>query len=57
LTAEQALAFGLMGATIALFIWGKYRYDLIALAALVAGALLGLIPVNKMFTGFGNDLI
>jgi len=46
-----------MGATIALFIWGKYRYDLIALAALVAGALLGLIPVNKMFTGFGNDLI
>ena len=57
MTAEQALAFGLMGATIALFIWGKYRYDLIALAALVAGALLGLIPVNKMFTGFGNDLI
>jgi di/tricarboxylate transporter len=57
LTTDQALAFGLLGATIACFVWGKLRYDLIALAALVAGALLGLIPADRMFSGFSNDLI
>jgi di/tricarboxylate transporter len=57
MTIEQAFAFGLMGATVALFVWGKLRYDLIALAALVAGALMGIIPVDEMFSGFANELI
>ncbi|HYD73247.1 MAG TPA: SLC13 family permease [Candidatus Binatia bacterium] len=57
MTAPQALAFALMGATIALFVWGKLRYDLIALAALVTGALIGVIPVDEMFSGFANELI
>lgn len=57
MTTEQALAFALMGATIACFIWGKLRYDLIALAALVAGALAGIIPADTMFSGFSNELI
>jgi len=57
MTLEQALAFGLMAVTVACFIWGKLRYDLIALAALVAGALMGIIPVDGMFSGFSNELI
>ncbi|WP_395646660.1 SLC13 family permease [Terricaulis sp.] len=57
MTIQQMLAFGLMGVTVACFVWGKLRYDLIALAALVAGALLGVIPVDQMFTGFANELI
>lgn len=57
MTLEQGLAFGLMGVTVALFIWGKLRYDLIALTALVAGALMGVIPAEEMFAGFANDLI
>ncbi|MFZ2031048.1 MAG: SLC13 family permease [Vitreimonas sp.] len=57
MTLPQGLAFGLLAATIACFIWGKLRYDLIALAALVVGALIGVIPVNQMFAGFSNELI
>lgn len=55
--AEQAMAFALMGGAILLFIWGKLRYDLVAVLALVVGVLVGVIPQDKMFSGFANDLI
>jgi di/tricarboxylate transporter len=57
MTLDQGLAFALMGGAVALFIWGKLRYDLVALIALVAGVIIGVIPVNEMFSGFSNDLI
>lgn len=46
-----------MGGAVALFVWGKLRYDLVALMALVAGVLVGVIPAGEMFSGFSNDLI
>ncbi len=57
MTAEQAMAFALMGGAILLFIWGTLRYDLVAVLALVVGVLVGVIPEDKMFSGFSNDLI
>ena len=57
MTTEQAQAFAVMGGAVALFVWGKLRYDLVALMALVAGVLVGVIPADRMFSGFGNDLI
>ncbi|MCP5848328.1 SLC13 family permease, partial [Klebsiella pneumoniae] len=57
MTLQQGLAFGLMGAAVGLFVWGKLRYDLIALMVLVTGVLVGVIPANEMFDGFSNDLI
>ena len=46
MTLEQGLAFGLIGLTIVAFIWGRWRYDVIALVALVAGvAVLSLIHI------------
>jgi di/tricarboxylate transporter len=56
-TLEQGLAFGLIGATIVAFIWGRWRYDLIALAALAVGIAIGLIPVKDAFDGFANDIV
>ena len=57
MTTEQGLAFALMGGAILLFIWGRLRYDLVAVLALVAGVLIGVIPEDRMFSGFSNDLI
>ncbi len=57
MTIEQGLAFALMGGAVILFIWGKLRYDLVAVLALVAGVLIGVIPQDEMFSGFSNDLI
>ena len=56
MTLQQGLAFGLVGLTIAAFVWGRFRYDLVALAALVAGLAVGIIPAEAAFDGFRNDI-
>ena len=53
---QQALAFGLVVVTIAVFVWGRFRYDLVALPALLAGVVLGIIPPQDAFEGFSNDI-
>lgn len=56
MTLQQGLAFGLVGLTIVAFIWGRFRYDLVALAALVGGLALDIIPAEAAFDGFRNDI-
>jgi di/tricarboxylate transporter len=56
MTHQQALAFGLIAVTIAAFIWGRFRYDLIALVALLAGVVLGVVPAKHAFDGLANDI-
>ena len=57
MTLDQALAFSLMGTTIAVFLWGRFAYDAVALAALLAGILLGVIPLESAFAGFSDDVV
>lgn len=57
MTTDQALAFGLVGVTIACFVWGRFRYDLISLAALLTAVALGLVSPKKAFDGFANDVV
>ena len=56
MTLDQALAFGLVGLTIIAFVWGRFRYDLVAVAALVVGLAIGVIPAEAAFDGFRNDV-
>lgn len=44
----------LFGAVFGLLIWGRFRYDLVAFSALMAGVVLGVVPVNDAFAGFGH---
>ena len=57
MTQQQALSFALVGVTVILFIWGRWRYDLIALGALAAGLAIGVIPVKSAFAGLSNDIV
>jgi di/tricarboxylate transporter len=57
MTLAQASAFLLVGAMMAMFVWGKLRYDLVAMLALLAGVLLGIVPYDKAFSGFSDDII
>lgn len=57
MTHQQALAFGLVLVTIGMFVWGRFRYDVISLVALLASVLLGLTPARKAFDGFSNDVV
>jgi di/tricarboxylate transporter len=57
MTLQQGLAFGLVAATVACFIWGRFRYDLISLVSLGAAVALGLVKPAKAFSGFSNDVV
>lgn len=57
MTLEQGLAFGLVGLTIVAFIWGRFRYDLVAVVSLLAGMAIGVIPAEAAFDGFRNDIV
>lgn len=56
ITLQQGLAFGLVGVTILGFLLGRWRYDLIALVALIAGLAIGVVPAEDAFDGFRNDV-
>src|SRR5262245_64997381 len=55
--AVQALSFAVIIGMMALFAWGRLRYDLVALLALLAALAAGIIPANKAFTVFGDDIV
>ena len=54
MTSDQILLFALFGAVFGLLLWGRFRYDLVAFAALMAGVVLGVVPVSDAFSGFGH---
>jgi di/tricarboxylate transporter len=51
------LAFGVLAAMMVLFIWGRIRYDLVAILALLASVLVGIVPADKAFSGFSDDIV
>jgi di/tricarboxylate transporter len=57
MTLHQGLAFGLIGATIAGFLSGRLPFDLVALAALLVGVVIGIIPPEKAFSGFSDEVV
>ena len=36
MSLQQGLAFGVLGAALVLFVWGRWRYDVVAVFALLA---------------------
>lgn len=57
MTADRWALSGLLAVTLLLFLWGRWRHDLVALMALVACALLGLVPAERAFEGFGHPAV
>ena len=57
MTLDQGLAFGLITATIGMFVWGRLPYDLVALSALLIGIVIGIVPEKKAFEGFSDEII
>lgn len=52
---EQITLFGLILLVLVGLLWGRWRYDLVAFAALIVGVILGVVPAETAFSGFGND--
>jgi di/tricarboxylate transporter len=57
MTFEQGLSFAIVGTAVALFASGRFRYDAIALGALVVAVLAGVVKEKSAFTGFTSDVV
>lgn len=54
---DQGILFALIILIFAFLLWGRFRYDLVAFAALVLAYLLGVVPKDAVFTGFGHPAV
>ncbi len=57
MTTDQILSVSVLGAMMVLFVWGRLRYDVVACMGLLAAVLLGLVPYDKAFSGFSDDIV
>ena len=57
MTFDQIAIVVVFAAALALFISERVRYDLVALSALLAAVLLGLVRPAAAFSGFANDAV
>lgn len=51
--SDQLIVFAVLAATLGLFVWNRWRYDIVALAALLVVTLAGIVPPEKAFMGLG----
>ncbi len=54
---DQIIVFTVLFLSLLLFMWERWRYDLVALLALMAIAVAGVIPAGLVFSGFGHPAV
>lgn len=54
---EQLLILAILVVTIAMFLWGRWRHDMVAMGALLACVVTGLVPADGAFAGFGHPAV
>jgi len=57
MTSDQQIVFATLAGALVLFAWGRWRYDLVAVLALLAVVLTGVLPLEQAFTGFAHPAI
>ena len=57
MTHQQILSFAVIILMMGAFIWGKFRYDVVALCALLLAIAVGVVPFDQAFSGFSDDIV
>jgi di/tricarboxylate transporter len=57
MTVDQAIAFATLGGALVLFVWDRWRYDVVALLALLAVTLTGVVSPTEAFLGFAHPAV
>lgn len=57
MTHQQILSFAVIILMMGAFIWGKFRYDIVALCSLLLAVAVGVVPFDQAFTGFSDDIV
>ena len=54
MTSDQTILLLILLALLILLVWGRWRYDIVALGALFTASIFGIVPQTELFSGFGN---
>ena len=54
MTTPQVILFAILLALFVLLVWGRWRYDVVAFAALMTAVAAGLVPPGEAFDGFAH---
>ena len=57
MNGNQLIIIAILVGAMGLFLWGRWRHDLVALAALLACVIAGLVPAGEAFSGFGHPAV
>lgn len=57
MTLPQYLSIATLLGMMVLFIWGRFRYDVTAILALLASIALGIVSPKEAFKGFSDDIV
>ena len=57
MTMPQIFAFAIITLMMLAFVWGKWRYDLIAAGALLAAIAVGIVAPQDAFSGLSDDIV
>jgi di/tricarboxylate transporter len=57
MTYEQIATLSILGVALVLFIWGRWRYDLVAFCALIVAVFAGVVEPKAAFEGFGHAAV
>lgn len=57
MSVDQFVLVGVLAVTLVLFLWGRWRHDVVAVAALLACVALGLVPTADAFGGFSHPAV
>ena len=57
MTPEQMLIIAVLAAAMAMFLWGRWRHDMVAMGALLVCVVAGLVPGSEAFAGFGHPAV
>ncbi len=57
MTQDQTIILAILAVTVGMFLWGRWRHDMVALGALLACVVVGLVPSEQAFSGFGHPAV
>jgi di/tricarboxylate transporter len=55
--ADQWLSLFIIALMMGAFLWGRYRYDIVAVSSLLAAIIVGIVPAKNAFSGFSDDIV
>jgi di/tricarboxylate transporter len=57
MSTPQILSVAVLMGMMVMFVWGRFRYDLVAVLALLAALAVGVVKPEAAFSGFSDDIV